>query len=203
MRDWMVSGFDIIGHNKPLQEHWLKRIVAAIIDWIIISIPFWLFNFLHSPAYWIWTSTIGAGLIWMVYSAVLEGTRGATFGKQIMDLKVESLFGANLDMARAFERNVSKIFGLFLLIDWIMGMATEGDPRQRYLDRLANTTVIHSNIPVPYVAPPHYQDHQPPPPPSSYQPQPKPAYGKCRECRGELEELENDKVRCKKCGTIQ
>lgn len=47
----MVSGMNIIGQNKALQDHWIRRVIAYIIDSIIVTIvaaiisifffPFW------------------------------------------------------------------------------------------------------------------------------------------------------------------
>ena len=72
----MVTGFDIIGHNKPLQEHWLKRFVGALIDWIVISIPTWFFGTWFKLPFWIWYSSFVAGLVWMFYSAGMETAVG-------------------------------------------------------------------------------------------------------------------------------
>jgi uncharacterized RDD family membrane protein YckC len=48
-----------------------------------------------------------------------------------------------LDPAQALMRNISKVFLLVLLLDWIIGMLVDtNDPRQKWTDQLANTSVI-------------------------------------------------------------
>jgi len=82
------------------------------------------------------------GLLFFLYSAVLESTWGTTIGKQIMNLKVTTLEGRPLTFDRTLLRDVSKIHGLLWLIDVVVGMATIGDPHQKVSDRFAGTTVV-------------------------------------------------------------
>ncbi|MCP8316019.1 MAG: RDD family protein, partial [archaeon] len=85
--------------------------------------------------------------------AFLESFYGWSFGKKFMGLKVITLDGKKPDITKALIRNVTKFFGLLLLIDWIAGLATVGDPHQKFTDRYAGTTVT-SISPAPAVAPP-------------------------------------------------
>lgn len=137
----MPSALDLIGHNQALQEHWIRRLFAIIIDALILAVilfplsaavAFFFVNWLVWPFVW--------GGIWLLYSWLLEAVMGATIGKKVLSLRVVAI-GANLDPARALIRNLSKLHGLFLLLDVLLGAATQGDPRQRYLDRIAGTTV--------------------------------------------------------------
>jgi len=164
------TGFDLLGSDKELQSHWIKRIVAIIIDSIILSIiaiiltliilyatrpyygtvaawfgPFWGFDWL------LWTIILG--IFEILYFAFLESFYGWSFGKKFMGLKVITLDGKKPDIVKAFIRNVTKFFGLLLLIDWIAGLATVGDPHQKFTDRYAGTTVT-SISPVPAAPPP-------------------------------------------------
>jgi len=134
-------------HDVNLQKHWLYRFVAFVIDAVLIAIPFWLFGifigfFLKFFSFFWWA---GYGLCLWLYSAVTEGAGGRTLGKALLSLKTEGKKGG-LDMAEALIRNVSKVFLLFLFLDWLVGMITEGDPRQRYLDRLLETKVKRMDI---------------------------------------------------------
>src|SRR2546428_260177 len=43
----MVSGFDLLGHNRTLQVHWLKRVVAFFLDLITVFAPLWSFLYLE------------------------------------------------------------------------------------------------------------------------------------------------------------
>ena len=136
----MPTGLDLIAHNKPLQEHWFRRIVAVIIDWIIVSPAFWIVYLMGGRAVWLFGGLF-MGIAWLLYFAVLETAIKTTIGKSIMRLEVMSLSG-DLTLDKTFIRNLSKIVWVFLLLDWLLGMASEGDPRQRYLDRIAETVVV-------------------------------------------------------------
>jgi len=59
-----------------------------------------------------------------------------------MNLKVTTTDDKIPTFALALIRNVSKIYSLLWLLDVIIGMATVGDPHQKYTDRIAATTVV-------------------------------------------------------------
>ncbi len=147
------TALEMIEHNKPLQEHWMRRLIAVFIDFIpvlaicvVIGIFFKIDIGPFSPLF-----NSEVAIFWVFYSAIMEYLYGATLGKMLMDLRVQSLKGP-LDLYKTILRNLSKIHGLILLIDVIIGMLTEGDPRQRFMDRIAETTVIGA---------PHYQSPSP------------------------------------------
>jgi len=141
----MVTGFDYLSRDQTLQTHWLKRFVAIVIDWLVIWLPllvfFWIFGFgavLPSLVFW---------PLLFLYSAVFEYSIGGTLGKILMHLKAVSTVG-KLSTAQAFMRNLSKVFGLFLLLDWVIGMLTDTqDPRQKWLDQMSKTSVISTDGP--------------------------------------------------------
>jgi len=159
-------------------NHWLLRFVAFIIDSIIIGIPAAIiYYFVIIPI--IWPSTyLGYGfyyggapwwsfiLLWfllgileLLYFVFMDASSGATLGKKILGLQVQMVNGSKVAFDKAFIRNISKIFGPFLLLDWIMGVATAGpDQRQKYTDRIAGTTVVS-------VKPAFSSAATPPPPP--------------------------------------
>ena len=175
----MVRAIDLIGNNSLLQGHWLRRFVAAIIDSIIMYIlymivfvvlvfSFFLIPFIQFLMYFF------LGILWLLYAVVLEGVMGATIGKKVLNLRVVSFEGP-MSISKAFIRNISKIIWIIFLLDWVAGFITDGDPRQRYTDRIANTTVIRTDIQEVFAG-----AYQPPagPMPQPYgQPPPGPAYG--------------------------
>ncbi|OGD45850.1 MAG: hypothetical protein A3K76_01840 [Euryarchaeota archaeon RBG_13_57_23] len=138
----MVTGFDYLSKDKALQEHWLRRFVAIVIDWLVIWIPFMVFFSVLSIA-WFSFMFIGIpGAAFFLYCAFFEYVIGGTVGKMLMRLKVVALSG-KLDIAQALLRNISKIFWPLLLLDWIIGMAIDTqDPRQKWSDQLAKTSVM-------------------------------------------------------------
>ena len=143
------TAFSKIGTDGYLQDHWLRRLIAMIIDgiliWIVVQI---IAFFVTLPALItgvpiIFTSfDFLAGILHFLYAAVIEATWGATIGKQIMNLKTTRLDGGKATLDRTLLRDLSRIHGLFWLIDVVVGMATVGDPHQKILDRYAGTTVV-------------------------------------------------------------
>ena len=149
------TGLDRIGSDKNLQDHWIKRIIAIIIDSIIVFIATWiLLMFIIVPIiisgvlfygwFFDWfLFPFFTGIILVLYSSFLESAYGWSLGKKIMELDVTTLDGKRASIDKTFIRNFSKIYVALLLLDVIVGLATEGDPHQKYSDRIAGTTVRH------------------------------------------------------------
>ena len=147
----MVKAIDIIANNTDLQTHWFKRLIAIIIDWIIVAIAWWIISIPLAVGSFLFFGSFGFGrfgiifwILWFLYMVVLEGSRGATIGKSIVNLRVQS-FDGRMDFVKALVRNISKVHGLLLLLDWIVGILIDGDPRQRFLDRISNTVVVRTD----------------------------------------------------------
>src|SRR3989337_2343892 len=146
----MVSGVDLISHNQPLQSHWLRRIAAYVIDWILILVvyvllpPFALVGFVGGGwavgAFW-GVGVFIVGVLSVLYWLFMDWIAGGTLGKKVVGLRVTTMDGQRVKPVPSVMRNVSKIIWVLLLIDWILGLATEGDPRQKFTDRLAGVTV--------------------------------------------------------------
>jgi len=170
----VVTGLNIIGSNKALQDHEIKRFVAAIIDWIIVTVVSWIVvGILFASAIAIggfgtifWgIGALAFALIAILYWAIPEAFMGATIGKKIMGLQVVGTTGP-MDLVKALIRNVTKISGLLLLIDWFVGLAMEGDPRQKATDRFAGTTVVRTDT-LAYMEEQFRQMATPPPHPAA------------------------------------
>ena len=130
--------------DPQLQDHWIRRLIAYIIDSLIVSfvagvilLPFnlgnifGLFNF-NFPFF--------AGLISLLYFPIME-LNGATFGKGIMNLKVKTKDGSKMTLDKVFIRNISKLYPVLLLLDLVAGLVTSTDLHQKYSDKIAYTTV--------------------------------------------------------------
>jgi hypothetical protein len=51
--------------------------------------------------------------------------------------------GGKVPFEKTFIRNISKIYWIFLVLDWLITVVTPGaDRHQKYSDRVAGTTVI-------------------------------------------------------------
>jgi uncharacterized RDD family membrane protein YckC len=158
-------------------NHWLLRLIAFIIDSIIIGIVayiIWFFVILTlifgGGLWWFgWGFYLGLpfllGILELLYFMFMEASYGATLGKKVLGLQVQMVNGSKVTFDKAFIRNISKIFWVFLLLDWIVGVATPGhDQRQKYSDRIAGTTVVPVKQAFSSVSTP---PPPPPPPPAS------------------------------------
>ncbi len=141
----MVSGFDLIGHNRTFQIHWLKRVVGFLIDLVAVFAPLWSFLYIEgvrAP----WAYGVFGGLALFAYSTFLEATLRATAGKFIVGLEVRSLRGP-MTLSKAAVRNFPKLFWFaFPLLDTLAGLVVDGDPRQRWSDNILGTTVAQSHL---------------------------------------------------------
>ena len=152
--DIMSSGFEKLGNDGQLQDHWLRRLVAFIIDSVILflavlviwgiaslffiaaslisNLSFALFNIFAVPFF--------TGIASVLYFTLLEHVYGQTFGKSVMKLRVSDLQNRRPTLGQAFIRNISKIYWILLLIDLLIGLAMTGDPHQKLSDRFIGTT---------------------------------------------------------------
>ncbi|RLI45378.1 hypothetical protein DRO69_05445 [Candidatus Bathyarchaeota archaeon] len=155
----MSTGFEKIGSDPQLQDHWIRRLVAFIIDSIIvgastviiaavITLPFILIavatglpRYLFDP----FSFPLFAGILSVFYFTFLETYYGWTFGKRIMNLKTAKLDGRKPPLDMSFIRNISKIYWVLVLIDTVIGLATPGDPHQKITDRIAGTIVVSTS----------------------------------------------------------
>jgi uncharacterized RDD family membrane protein YckC len=139
-------------------NHWLVRLIAYIIDAIIIFIVTIIFGIiiaiiaavaiatgsvLFYGGLWI---TFGLfGLLSILYFIILDVVWGGTIGKRAMGLQVQTTSGGRISIGPSFIRNISKIFWLFLFLDWLIAVITPGnDRRQKLTDRWAGTTVVQA-----------------------------------------------------------
>ncbi|UCH32020.1 MAG: RDD family protein [Candidatus Bathyarchaeota archaeon] len=157
----MSTGFEKIGSDSQLQDHWIRRLIAFIIDAIIVFIGTFIIGVivfvpliivaaatglpgvLFNP----WAFPFLAGLLSLAYSALLESFYGWTFGKKIMNLRVQKISGQKISLDLALIRNASKIYWILVLVDVIVGLATPGDPHQKISDRMAGTTIAPLTTP--------------------------------------------------------
>jgi len=158
--------------------HWIYRLIALIIDSIITGIVGYIIYILILPLLFTSTTVFGItvqiipwwagvfllpfiyGIILVLYSAILEVSWGGmTIGKKLLGLQVRTTSGSGLTFDKAFIRNITKIYWLFLFLDWLLGIVTPGNKSQRYFDRIAGTLVIQAKQPFASTSTP------PPPPP--------------------------------------
>jgi len=133
-----------------LQDHWIKRAVAYLIDSMIVGtavaillgitlFPFFITN--PTSLLNILSFPFAMGLLYILYFPIAETIYGATLGKRLMGLRVVTKTGGKPSFEKAFIRNITKIHQVLLLLDLIGGLITSTDLHQKYTDRIANTTV--------------------------------------------------------------
>jgi uncharacterized RDD family membrane protein YckC len=152
-----MSGVDAVMKDSAAQGYWIKRLVALIIDGIIIGVvvaiiftliavmtvlPGFIYGGYAPLAFLFGGFTLLVGVLLILYFPVSETMRGATIGKSVMKLKVVGKSGGNPTFVEAFIRNVSKIYWLLLLLDVIVGLATTKGYQQKYSDHIAGTSVV-------------------------------------------------------------
>ena len=139
----MVSGFDLVGHNRTFQLHWIRRILAFVYDLAAVFTPLWVVLFamgVRSPEVY----GILGGVALFAYAAAAEAAFRRTLGKVILGLEVRAVRG-RMSPAKAIVRNIPKLFWfIFPLLDTLAGLMVEGDPRQRWSDKILGTTVVQS-----------------------------------------------------------
>lgn len=141
----MPDAFDQIQHDQALQDYWMKRIFASIIDVILVLTPVYiLMGLLLFMGNNLWfNGGIVSGFVWFVYSVFFEIGAGATIGKMLLGMKVISVDGKKLEPDQLITRNITKLFALLIVVDLILAFFTETtDPRQRYMDRVAKTALV-------------------------------------------------------------
>ncbi|MCJ2540702.1 MAG: RDD family protein [Candidatus Thermoplasmatota archaeon] len=143
----MASALDEVLENKQAQEFWLRRLVAIFIDALIIFIPISLMvTIAWAVGFFGQVSWILSGGLLVAYSALFESELGYTIGKRIMGIEVVSLDPRPYDMKRALIRNITKIHGIFLIIDMLLGLMAEDRVNMRYLDTVVGTEVVDSQV---------------------------------------------------------
>lgn len=152
------SGIDALSKDFGAREYWAKRLVAFIIDAIIIGLAIALISaavafstFFAGPltvdrffsSFWVaGVSSVLSGLILVLYFVIAETTYGTTVGKLILGLKVTTDDGKMPSLGTSFIRNISKIYWVLLLLDAVVGLALEADYKKKFSDRYANTLVV-------------------------------------------------------------
>src|SRR3989449_9581837 len=137
----MVSGFDLLGHNRTFQVHWLKRVVAFFLDLITVFAPLWSSLYLEGVRA-AWVYGVAGGIALFAYSTFSEAVMRTTVGKFIVGLEVRSLRGP-MSLSKAAVRNFPKLFWFaFPLLDTLAGLVRGRGPRQPGADQMPGATVV-------------------------------------------------------------
>lgn len=138
----MPTGYDLIEHSHDFRVHLLKRLAAGLLDAAVVFIPVTLAIYLIDLEPKELLAGVISGFGWFLYSAVSESRTGTSLGKRMVGLAVASKDGP-MTFSKGIVRNVPKMFWfIFLPLDLLVGLSREQDPRQRWTDGVAATTVI-------------------------------------------------------------
>jgi len=163
------DGFEILVRDFRLQSFWALRLFAYIIDAFIIAVfgfvlsifayfPLLIGSLFGSDWAWkgVWAAPFYLGLAQIVYSVLTEYLYGATFGKQIIGLKVVNRKEMNPGLMAVTIRNLSKAHWVLVLFDFLGGVLSSVDPRDKYMDKVSGTYVAYSGtgIQIPFISRP-------------------------------------------------
>ncbi len=194
----MVTGFDIWGHDPALRRHWSGRIAAFLVDAVIAFAPTSIILFLmgiDDPAQIGLVNTV----VFYLASSVPESLTGATLGKRVFGYRVHPTKGESLS-GRVCIRNITRVFWFVLPpIDFVLGMATRGDPRDKIMDRVAGTRVVHIGETERYENAVKEATVEA----ENGSGQRKINQDACQICGGKLLRLPDEKLQCEKCGVMQ
>jgi uncharacterized RDD family membrane protein YckC len=151
-----LSGVDVVLKETEAQSHWIRRIIAFLVDAIIVYVVIGILAVLFSIPFLLASGPLAlgvvlagtfsfvAGVLLVLYFTFAEAYTGATFGKRIFGLKVVAAGGKYPTVGQSIIRNISKIYWLLLLLDVIVGLATTKRYTQKFSDRFAGTEVVEA-----------------------------------------------------------
>ena len=148
----LKSNRDIQYSNVEYATTW-DRLIAFIIDNIVISIIVGIFTLAMTGMFW-WSWSMAYTLIWnsiyfpiaLIYYVAMETYKGQTLGKRAMKLKTLDEITLQEPTTQAhFINNLTKAMGILFLIDIFVGyISNDKDPKHqiRYTQQLSKTVVI-------------------------------------------------------------
>jgi uncharacterized RDD family membrane protein YckC len=138
----LISSNKKVVHNFSFQ-HWITRFLAIGLDYVIL---FFVTGLVKDLFFTNWNFSVIdffliMGMISFLYFVITESIFGYTIGKRIFDLRVVTVNGNKPGFKKVFIRNISKIVFVFLILDVIGSYFTAKNLHQRYVDKIAHTTV--------------------------------------------------------------
>jgi uncharacterized RDD family membrane protein YckC len=125
-----------------------RRIVAYIIDFFVVSAVMWILSYFLSIIF----SPIDVGSVYaylpylapilgFVYFVICEKAKGASIGKALMFLEVRSKNGSYINWPQAIVRNLTKIYWVPIIFDWLIGRIMNTD---RLFGNVTRTVVVNT-----------------------------------------------------------
>ena len=125
-----------------------RRVIAYVIDFLVVSAFMWILSFFFygilgpKNVYQIYqVIPFLIPVLGLIYFVICEKFAGASIGKAIMKLEVKSKNGANISWLQAIVRNLTKIYWVPIIFDWIIGRLLKTD---RILNNITRTVVVNA-----------------------------------------------------------
>jgi uncharacterized RDD family membrane protein YckC len=146
-------------HIRPVPEKtlylakWSARFWAWLVDIILIILflnivrgifePFWRLPLLWDYRNWEIFAIGFETIFFFAYWTVMEGFRGQSIGKMVMNLKVVNRDGTKIHYGTAAIESIGKAF--LLPLDCLIGWLAMPNTKLRVFNRISNTIVIKSD----------------------------------------------------------
>lgn len=123
-----------------------RRVIAYVLDFIVVSAIMWIISYLlfliigQNDIYQVYKYLpFIIPVLIMVYFVLCEKLAGATVGKSLMFIQVKSKNGSNISWIQAIVRNLTKIYWVPIIFDWLVGKILKSD---RLLNNITQTIVV-------------------------------------------------------------
>ncbi|MGA2913828.1 MAG: RDD family protein [Methanoregula sp.] len=144
---------------KPVPEktiylaRWSSRFWAWLVDFILFILllnivrgifdPFWKLPVLWDYGHWTIVALGFESIFFFAYWTVMEGSRGQSIGKMVMNLKVVNRDGTKINYMAAAIESLGKAF--LLPLDCLIGWLAMPGSKLRVFNRISNTIVIKAD----------------------------------------------------------
>lgn len=123
-----------------------RRVIAYVLDFFVVSALMWIVSYFlflvigqeNIYSVYQYLPYVVPALI-LVYFILCEKLAGASVGKALMYLQVRSKNGAKISWIQAIVRNLTKIYWIPIIFDWLIGKILKTD---RILGNITRTVVI-------------------------------------------------------------
>jgi len=132
---------------------WSTRFWAWLVDIIIVILflnivrgvfdPFWRLPLLWDLGHWELFAISFEAVFFFLYWTVMEGFRGQSIGKMVMNLKVVRRNGTRISYSTAAIESFGKAF--LLPLDCLIGWLGMPGTKLRVFNRISNTIVIKTD----------------------------------------------------------
>lgn len=129
-----------------------RRFIAYVLDFCIISAIIWPIAYLlfikcnyyyMIQLYQDWL--IVNPFVVLIYFVFCEKIKGTTVGKLLTFIEVEDIDGGRISYKQSIIRNISKIYGVFIIFDLVIGQLY-GNKSERILGQLSKTKVVPEDV---------------------------------------------------------